>query len=512
MKHDSRIINSIRNSSVALLAQVVILLAQFSIQTVFVKTLGSEYLGANGLFSNILSFLSFAELGIGTAITYSLYKPISENNETDISAIMALFGKAYRLIGLFILIIGLIFSFAVPSLVDKNSSIPNIQLMFILYLGNSVISYFFTYKRTLIIANQQSYIDALNRVVFTAIQTILQVSFLLVTKQYVAFLLIQIIFTFISNLSISIKANKLFPYLKNKSVSKVNKEVKDSIKRNIAGAVVSKLGTIVAYSTDNILISKFLGLAVVGIYSNYMLILTSIQRITDQIFNALIASIANFSNTNTNKREEELFYNYMYLVAGIDYVLSTSIYFVVQPFIRIWAGESYLISNITVLLLFINWSINMMRNSITSFMSVHGLYWENRWKSLMESSVNLVVGLVLITTTNLGINSVIIGTLTANILINMWWEPIILISNGVRTTYLKYFSKYFKYVAINLSSLIIIYRLQNIISKNISNFFIFIGVGVAIFVTVTIVFIVLTFRTSELKFYKKVISERFIKH
>lgn len=264
MKNDSRITNSIRNSSIALLAQVVILLAQFSIQTVFVKMLGSEYLGANGLFSNVLSFLSFAELGIGAAITYSLYKPISENNEKDISAIMALFGKAYRTIGLAIMLIGLVFSFIVPALVDKNSSIPNIQLMFILYLGNSVISYFFTYKRTLIIANQQSYIDTLNRVIFTSIQTVLQVCFLVVTKQYVAFLLIQIIFTFASNLSISIKANKLFPYLKDKPAGIVNKKVKDSIKKNIAGAVASKLGTIVAYSTDNILISKFLGLAAVG--------------------------------------------------------------------------------------------------------------------------------------------------------------------------------------------------------------------------------------------------------
>lgn len=515
MENKSRVSLSLKNSTVGFVTQIVNMLATFTIQTVFIKTLGAQYIGANGLFSNLLSFLSFAELGVGSAITFSLYEPLAKKDEWRISAVMNLFKKSYNYIGIAILIMGSILSFFVPFMINKNSNIPHVQFMFILYLLNSGISYFFTYKRTLLVANQQGYLDTINRMVFAIIQTIAQVYFIITTKAYISYLIIQVLCTFASNLSISRKTDKLYPFLKKNTEAKLDKKTRKILGKNVVGAIASKLGTIVAYGTDNILLSKFIGLVIVGSYSNYMLILTSIQNISNQVLNACVSSIANFANTESSEREAEIFYDYMYLVSGVTFILSVSVFAVFQGFIRMWAGPSYLLSEWTVFLLVLNWTINLMRSSILSFMSVHGLYWDSKWKSVIESLVNLLVGIVLISFFKLGVQSVILGTLASNIFVNMWWEPYIIIGKNIKTSFSKYYRKYFTYLFLNIVALISIYLLfeKNLI--NFNNMIGFLKLGILFFFGSTMIFILLTIRSREFKFYfqilKRLVGNRFLK-
>lgn len=506
MQNRSRIDKSIVNSSIALASEVVILLAKFLIQSVFVKTLGAQYLGANGLFSNILSFLSFAELGIGTAITYSLYKPLADGDKKEIAAVMGLFKTAYNIIGVVIFIIGSVFSLFLPYFINKGTGIPNIKLMFLLYLLNSAISYFFTYKRTLLIANQLGYLDNLNRLVFTFFQTIIQVAFLIFTHQYVTYLIIQVISTLLSNISISRKADKIFPYL-NSYDNRVSGEKKRAIGKNVLGAVASKIGTIVANGTDNILLSKFIGLAIVGVYSNYMLILTSIQNIVNQMLNAVIASIANFSNTESEKREISIFYDYLFLVAMVAFVLSGSVYLVIQYFIKFWLGKAYVLNEFAVFLMVINWFVNMLRSSILGFMDVHGLYWETRWKSIVESVINLGVGLTLIAYFHLGVISVVIGTLSANIFVNMWWEPLILLKK-ISTSFGQYYRKYFYYLLTNFLLILIIFWCHSYEIIEVNNFLEFVIYGVSAMIILFFIFLLLNIKTSELKFYVRILKRK----
>lgn len=208
-----RSVNSLKNTSYAMLTQILSLIFKFIIQTIFIKTLGAEYLGVNGLFTNVLQMLSLAELGIGSAITYNLYKPLANNNEKEIKAYMNFYKKAYNFIGLFILIIGLCITPFLKFFIKNQSQVDNLNLIYLLFLLNTVLSYFFAYKRSIIIADQKSFLDSQNLLIKTIIQTILQVLILIFTKNYILFLVIQIACTFFSNIFISRKANKLYPYL-----------------------------------------------------------------------------------------------------------------------------------------------------------------------------------------------------------------------------------------------------------------------------------------------------------
>ena len=200
---------TVKNAITAFFSQIIKLLGQFLVQSIFIRTLGAKYLGANGLFNNILTFLAFAELGIGVSFSFSLYKPLAEDDEETISAIMTLFRKIYNVIGVVILVLGLIVTIFVPNLVKANSSIEHIRYYFVLYLLSTVVSYFFTYNRSLLIADQLGYIDSQNQLVFSIIKYIFQIFFLLNFDSYTGYLVVLILTNLLSNVAITIKAKHM---------------------------------------------------------------------------------------------------------------------------------------------------------------------------------------------------------------------------------------------------------------------------------------------------------------
>ncbi|KIU25036.1 hypothetical protein [Weissella cibaria] len=220
MNNGSRTKKAVVNASFGMGMQFVIVLCQFVLQTVFIKTLNAEYLGLNGVFSNVLQFLSLAELGIGGAITFTLFKPLADKDEGLIRATMNLYKSIYAIIGLIVFVMGIMLSFSLNWFIKPDVPLGNVQLMFILYLMNSVVSYFFAYCRTLLIADQKSYIDSINQAIFRVLQVILQGVFLIVTHEYILFLVVQIIVTIVSNYSIYAKTIKVYPFLKNKDKSR----------------------------------------------------------------------------------------------------------------------------------------------------------------------------------------------------------------------------------------------------------------------------------------------------
>lgn len=459
----TRTLKSIRNSNTAFVGQLVILIAQFITQTVFVKVLGSEYLGANGLFTNILTLLSFADLGIGGAITYALYKPLAENDYNTISAIMELFKKIYNIIGCTIFVLGTFFSFFIEDFINSNTTIPHIQIMFILFVLNSATSYFYAYLRSLLIADQQGYIDVINRVIFTTIQTVLQISFLLFFHKYVLFLIIQILCTLSANISLYRKTLKAFPYLyteKSKNI-KISPKIIEKINKNVVGAVASRLGIVVANGTDNLILSSFIGLSIVGKYTSYMLIFNSAQNIVNQAINSVISSIANFSVEREGKGESTLFFNFQYVVFGIAYVCSSVILVIVSNFITLWIGKFYVLGNITTILIIVVWFINISRLSVQAFITAHGLYWETKWKSIIEAIINLIASLCLIKFTSLGVNSVILGTLISIVFVSLWWEPMVLFTSVKNISLLKFLFKYLSLIFIESNTILFILYMKN---------------------------------------------------
>lgn len=493
---NSRKVNSARNSVMGLAFQVISMLTQFVIQSAFIKYLGSETVGLNGLFQNILQFLSFAELGIGTAITFSLFKPLAEGDEPLVSAIMKMYQKIYTAIGLFILAVGLVVSFFITFFIAHPANVQGIQALFILYLLNTVVSYFFTYRRTLLVADQKGYLDFSNQLLFRVPAFVVQLLILRYTQSYALFLFSQIVATFASNYTVYTKVGKLYPYLNTKNENfKISQDITETLKKNVIGAFSSNVGLIVMYGTDNLLLSKFIGLKIVAVYTTYLLIINSVKNVLKQFLSSVISSLANFVNEKEKHEIENLFFTYMFIVSYFVIVSGVILSGVLTPFIEVWVGQRYMFSTQIVLFLIIGWSLDVLRTSVLSFMTVYGTYWEVRWKSLIEAFLNLAIGVMLLHYANLGVLAVIIATLIVNVVINTWFEPMILIrKTGISKS--RYILRYFVYLLVALTFEIIgVFY----VSTKIHGIVAIIIVTIIIFALISLIFLLLTFVFPELK-------------
>ena len=253
----SRTKNSVRNLSYALVGQGIGFIVSFIARIFFIRTLGREYLGLNGLFTNILTILSLAELGVGEAITYSLYKPLAENDIRKCTMLMQVYKKVYNVIGIAILLVGVALTPFLPLIIKDMPNIPYINLIYILFVVNTSVSYFFSYKRNLIIADQKRYIATFYRYLAHIVFTFLEIVYLVFFKNFIGYLIIMIAATLADNLMVSRKAMKMYPYLNSKEKIPLDKESKNNIIKNTKAMMMHKVGGVVVNSTDNILLSKF---------------------------------------------------------------------------------------------------------------------------------------------------------------------------------------------------------------------------------------------------------------
>lgn len=456
-----RSVNSLKNTSYAMLTQILSLIFKFIIQTIFIKTLGAEYLGVNGLFTNVLQMLSLAELGIGSAITYNLYKPLANNNEKEIKAYMNFYKKAYNFIGLFILIIGLCITPFLKFFIKNQSQVDNLNLIYLLFLLNTVLSYFFAYKRSIIIADQKSFLDSQNLLIKTIIQTILQVLILIFTKNYILFLVIQIACTFFSNIFISRKANKLYPYLI-KNTECLTKKQKRKIYKDVYAMTAHRVGGVVVDGTDNLLISAFVSLSSVGIYSNYVLIKSSIDQLLSQLFTAITASVGNLNAVSTSDKSYKVYQSIFFLNVWIYGFCSIVFLVCINQFITLWIGKEYLLAEGIVLLITINFFLIGIRKSTVMFKDTQGLFWNDRYKPYAEAIVNLIASIVFLKI--FGFIGVLLGTLVSTITTCFWIEPYVLYKYSFKKPLSNYFKKFLIYTVIIVIIGFFIYHICNVIT------------------------------------------------
>ncbi|WP_424349049.1 lipopolysaccharide biosynthesis protein [Latilactobacillus sp. 5-91] len=445
MMNKSRSKAALVNSSVATIAQVVLILAQFVSRTIFIKTLGSEYLGLNGLFVNLLSMLNLAELGIGNAITFSLFKPLADNNKAQVSAIMRLLKKWYRMIAIIVLLGGVVLMPFIPNLIHKPVfSDMQLWLFFFLALMGTISTYLLSYKRTLLIANQEGYINTINTVGFSVGQQIIQIVFLIVYPNFYIYLIIQLLANLFSNINISRLVDKKYPYLKDFNIS-VDKDVLKYFKKNVTGMISAKLGGVVVNGTDNLVISFFLGLATVGKYANYTLITTGLTAILTQAVSAVSASVGNLAVSKNDSKEKEVrvFNQYFSITIIVSLIMAVGIAAFSTAFVTLWIGEGYVLSRLTVFLISLNFFIQAVRQSVITYANSYGLYWQQRYKPIFESVLNLLVSIILIKYTGLGLSAVLIGTIASNILVNLWWEPYVVFKYGFQQKVTRFLFQYY---------------------------------------------------------------------
>lgn len=433
--------NSLKNIKYGIIGQIAFLLISFIARQVFVKTLNAEYLGLNGLFSNLISLLSLAELGIGSAIIYSMYEPLANNDTGKLRELMSLYKRAYFAIGIIILVLGTIFMPFIELLIKEIPNVNNIRLIYFIYVLTSAVSYFFSYKRSLIVADQRKYIDSFYQYSFLVLLNIFQIMTLLITRNFILYLLLKLIFTFIENYLISIKVDRLYPFINEKTSNKLAEHDKAIIIRNIKAMFVHRVGGVIVLGTDSLLLSKFVGVISVGLYSNYLLIINALKMMIGIVFQSLTASVGNLGVTEKTDKVNRVFNFVDFLGFWIYGFSSIALICLFNPFISLWLGEEYLFPEWVVLLIVINFYIQGQRSSVIMFKDAFGLFWYDRHKPIFESILNLVASVIL--AIRLGVSGVLLGTTISTLFTVAWIEPFVLHKYGLKKPTRKYFLRYF---------------------------------------------------------------------
>lgn len=506
MENKSRTQKSIKNIIYAMGGYAVTLILQLVNRLVFVKCLSVEYLGINGLFTNILSMLALSELGIGTAIVFALYKPVAEKNIEKIKSLMALYKKLYTVIGCFVLIVGFSLTPFLHYLIKEMPNIEYLQVYYMLYVLNSGLSYFYSYKRSLIICNQDEYISTATTMLATVATRVVQIVVLLLTKNYFLFLVIQIIFTRLENVVIARIADKQYPYLKEKDIKPLQKQEKDGIRNNVLAMMLHKIGDVVVNATDNLIISKIIGLAAVGLLSNYTMIFETITGLITKIFSAITASLGNMVVTEDKEKGERVFRRILFANFWLISFCTICLVCLIQPFIKFWLGEDFLLSIETVLALTGCFYLTGMRRTALQFRTAAGLFWQDRYKAIIEGILNLAISIPL--TIHMGITGVKLGTCISTLLTSFWIEGLIL------------FKHYFKKSAASYLLLQLIYGCMTVIAgatafwlcEHISgNSFVALLVkGVICVVLVNGSYLLLFWRRPEFEYYRDMVKSKFI--
>lgn len=418
----------------------------FICRIIFTRCLSADYLGISGLFTNILTMLSLAELGIGSAIVYALYKPLAENDQPKIRALVQFYRKAYIVIGIVVAAIGLaMFPFLNFIVQDPPNISENLNIIYLLYLFNSAFSYFFSYRASLLQAAQKNYLVIGVNYIITILQSIFQIGILLVTSNYMLYLLIQIIGGILYNIIISYIAKRQYPFIVDKGAPLERKEIK-SISRNVKYLVVNKLANMLLSNTNSIITTYFSGLATTGLMSNYGLFISTINSLLGQVFNGLTASIGNFSVTESDDRKLFLF-NSLNLAnfwafgwAAIGILCCSS------DLVRWFYGEEYVLDLSIPFILAVSFYIVGLMNAVWSFKNALGLFKYGRYILIGTSFLNL--GLSIYFGNHLGVFGIQAANVIARLLTSVWYEPYALFKFGLHKSPIIYLRKYIVYTII----------------------------------------------------------------
>lgn len=455
---------SIKNSIIQFINNIITFVVLFISQSFFIKILGIEYNGINGLFNNVLIILNLFELGIGSSITYNLYKYIKKNDVEKIKSIMYFYKKSYNYISILIFMVGLLI---IPFLryIIKDVTIDiNIYIVYILFLINTVSTYLISYKRNLLYANQKNYIINIINIFYVIILNTVQILIIYLTKNYYLYLIVKIICIIVENIVINIKVNKDYPYMLDKDIKPLDKDIKDNIINRVKALIIHKTSGAVTNGTDNVIISIFLGITTVGLYTNYYYIINSIKKLFSNIILSTGASIGNLLVENDYEKNYQTFKKIRFLNLWIAIFTSTCLLLLIEPFITLWIGEKYLLDKIVLFSLIINYFQTMMRSTYSIFKDAAGIWIEDKYVPIIQLLVNLISSIILVKI--IGLPGVFIGTILSSLVLWFYSYPKFVYKKLFNRSIYNYVIDLIKHVLIFIIILVISY-LINLLSINI---------------------------------------------
>lgn len=498
-------INRKKNASLNIIYGLILKLIQifvpFIIKSIMVRTMGFEYLGLSSLFTSILSVLNLTELGVGSALVFSMYKPIAEDNKSMICALMNLYKLYYRVIGLIILVVGLILSPFLPYLVtgDLPADV-NLYTLYYLNLASTVLTYWlFSYKNCLLNAHQENNIDYKVSTGVTLFQYVAQIIVLIWIRNYYIYLIVMLVCVVLKNCLTALIVNKKYPYYR--AYGKINKSEQNKINKRIADLFTGKIGSVVTNSVDSIVISSFLGLTALSIYSNYYYIFTACVTMVAILFSAVLAGIGNSLIVDSKEKVYDDFKCATLIISWIAGFISCCLMCLFQPFIKWWMGENALLPLSCVILFAVEFYIYEMVVLCVTYKDAAGIWHEDRFRPLIGAVINLCLNIILVKP--MGTAGVILATVVSFAIINFPW-----LIHNIFSIIFKRSSKEFVLIVLKYS---VITLVATMVSYFLCNFFRMDGLigliinGLICLLVLNGLFFICVYKTTEFSHAKRLI-------
>lgn len=437
----------LKNSFVTLFSKLICYLVDFVCRTVLIHTLPQEYVGISGLLSSVLGMLSLTELGFSTVLVYSMYAPFAQKNEEKLLALTGFYQKTYRIVAILAGAIGLLLAPFLPYIVKDCPDLPGLTAFYLLYVANMVCSYTFTYHQSLFLVDQKSYVINFYSNLLRIIRTLLQIVILITTHNFFLYLAVLAPFTLLTNLLLSWKAKKKYPFLNSKPYPVLADAEKKGIFKNVYAMFNHRLGSTILNATDNLLISFFLGLNAVACNDSYTMILTLIRSMLGALYAPLNASVGNYSALKTEEETHSLFEALHFASFWLYTFCTACLLLLVNPFITYVWGEKFLFPFPAVLLISVNFYIMGIRQIPIIFKEAMGFFYQDRYIPIVESCANLALSVLLVK--SLGVFGIFAGTFISIVSTSFWIEPYILMRHGFHRSTRVFWSKNIRYLLVS---------------------------------------------------------------
>lgn len=458
----SRIENAVTNTVFGLFLKLYQVLLPFVMRTVMLHTLGIGYLGLNGLFTSVLQTLSIAELGIAGAITFSMYQPIAQKDNSKVCALLRLYRMLYGIIGLTVFLLGAALIPFLPRLI--TGEVPpdiNIYILYMMYLTSTALSYsLFSYRSSLLEATQHNSVISKINLVTTTLQFTLQIVFLLLFKNYYIYILTQFAVQLVSQVAVYLRVRKLYPHLRPEG--KLDKQIVRDIFRKVKDLFTARVGGIVLHSSDTIVISMFLGLTMLAVYQNYFMIVTSIIGFISTLLLGSLAGIGNSIVTESKAKNFHDFQRFTFILSAIVCVCTNCFLVLFQPFMELWMGKEGMLPLGMVIMFCVYFVLYEYNQLFNLYKDAAGLWHEDRFRPLVTSVVNLCMNVFLVT--RIGLYGIIASTVLSTLLIGMPWLLHNLFSTLFHTGIRGYLKELAKYIAVTGITCIISFFCTNSLS------------------------------------------------
>ena len=499
-----RIQHAAKNIAFGYIGNISSTILGFLLRSVFILKLDATLLGVNGLYSGVLTMLSLAELGIGTALNYSLYAPVARKDEEKIKSYMAYYKKAYRMIAMIILVMGIILVPFLKYFIKNpgNYGEKELILYYLIFLFNTVSTYFVSYKYSIVNAEQKNYIQTNILTVTKLLTTLLQILILLFTANFLFYLLAAAFVELAQKIYVNYYFNKRYPYLREKKIQELSREEKQDIISKTKALVYHKVGDVMRLQTDSIIISSFIQVAVVGIVDNYLMVINSISAFSNVVFNSVISSFGNLIATENEEKQYEVFQVYRF-VAGWFYGLSAmGFLLLLSPLIYLWFGEGWLLAGSIVNLILIDYYFKGERIVLSNFKTAAGVFEQDKYLTLIQGIVNLVISIWLVL--KIGLAGVYIGTIISGWIANIT-KPVIIYKVCFHRGAGEYFIKGLKQLIVMGVIYAVCFMTAKVLLQEIT-IVSFVLMGIAIVVIFHIIFLGVYWKTKEMKYLWKILE------